>query len=63
MYMHAMQFLVTRNLNFNSKLVVNLSISQLRMERQRREEEVKTRSSKKGQEAEQVMSKRVSHSS
>lgn len=30
-----------------------------RMERQRREEEVKTRSSKKGQEAEQAMMNRV----
>lgn len=38
-----------------------LSLSQRRMERQRREEEVKTRSSKKGQEAEQAVSNRVSH--
>ncbi|KAG7025156.1 Dynamin-2B, partial [Cucurbita argyrosperma subsp. argyrosperma] len=37
-----------------------IRLVQRRMERQRREEEVKTRSSKKGQEAEQVMSKRAS---
>lgn len=41
--------------------MMTISNSQFRMERQRREEEVKTRSSKKGHEAEQAVSNRVSN--